>query len=154
MEAEHLLGSGGRGCEPGDGDRRRVGDQDRLPSHYRVEVGEDLGLQRLVLGGGLDHQIGVAQALHGLGIGDAAEGLVLVLLADLAGSDLAGEVLVDSGQGLLDPLLGDVVERHIVAGQSDDMSDAAAHLACPDDADLADGSHIRIAFRGRVGPEA
>ena len=35
----------------------------------------------------------------------------------------------------------------VVAGQRDDMGDAAAHLSRADDADFADGSHVRIAFR-------
>ncbi len=80
--------------------------------------------------------------------------LLLLVFADLAGGDLAGEVLVDGGDRLLDPLLGDVVQHHVVARQRDDMGDAAAHLARADDADLADGSHVRFAFRGRIGPEA
>ena len=44
----------------------------------------------------------------------------------------------------IDLLLGDVVQHHVIAGQRDDMGDAAAHLAGADDADLADGSHVRI----------
>ncbi len=42
---------------------------------------------------------------------------------------------------------------HVVAGQRDDMGDAAAHLARADDADLADGSHFSLALRGRIGAE-
>ena len=139
--------------QPRDRDRRGVGGNDGVRLEERTQRHEDLALHRLVLGGGLDHQIGVAQVLHGLGIGDAGERLVLFVLADLAGGDLAGEVLVDGGQGLLDPLLGDVVQHHVVAGQSDHMRDAAAHLACPDDADLADGGHVIISLRGFFGTE-
>ena len=67
---------------------------------------------------------------------------------------MAGEVLVDGGERRIDFLLGDVVHDDVVAGQRNDMGDAAAHLSRADDADLADGSHLRIAFRGRIGAEA
>ena len=62
---------------------------------------------------------------HGFGIGDARERLALVVLADLAGRDLAGEVPVDGPDRRIDLVLGDVVERDVIAGERDDMGDAA-----------------------------
>ena len=84
----------------------------------RTQRHENLALDRLVFGGGLDHQIGIAQAGHGLGIGDAGERAVALVLADLAGGDLAGEVLVDGGDRRSTRSLAMSCISHVVAGSA------------------------------------
>ena len=111
-EALRAVGGGG---EPGDGDRRGVGGDDGVGLEERTKRHEDLALHRLVLGRRLDHQIGVGEALIALGIGDAGERLLALLLGDLARGDLAGEVLVDGLERLVDPLLRQVAEHDVVA---------------------------------------
>ena len=51
----------------------------------------------------------------------------------------------------VDLLLGDVVKRHVIARQRNDMGDTAAHLACAYDADLANGNNLSVALRGVIG---
>ena len=60
-----------------------------------------------------------------------------------AARHLARHVALDGGERLVDGLLLEVVERHIVAGQRYHVGDAVAHLACADDADLLDDSAVR-----------
>ena len=60
MDADEALGPVGDGGEPRDGDRRGVGGEDGALLELRTKVDEDLALDGLVLGGGLDDEVGLA----------------------------------------------------------------------------------------------
>ena len=57
VHADEALGPvGGRG-QPGDGDGGGVGREDRALLQMRAQLGEDLALDRFVLGGRLDDEV-------------------------------------------------------------------------------------------------
>ena len=61
VQADEALRPVGGGGKPRDGDRRGVGGDDGVRLEERTERHEDLALDRLVLGRGLDHEIGVGR---------------------------------------------------------------------------------------------
>src|SRR5262249_9412900 len=124
MQSDEALGPVGGGGEPGDGDRRRVGGHNRLRLEKRAKRHEDLALHRFVLGRRLDHEIRVGETLIILGVAYAGQGLFAVLLGDLAGGDLPGEVLAYDLERLVDLLLGQVVEHDFISGKRDHVRNA------------------------------
>ena len=105
----------------------------------RTKVDEDLALDRLVLGGRLDDEVGLADGLQIGGDADALQGRLHLRVGDDAARDLARHVALDGGARLVDGLLLQVVEGDVVAGQRHHVGDAVAHLAGADDADRLDG---------------
>ena len=70
---------------------------------------------------------------------DALQGRLHLRVGDDAARDLARHVALDGGARLVDRLLLQVVEGHVVAGERHHVGDAVAHLAGADDADRLDG---------------
>ena len=104
----------------------------------RPQVLEDAALGLLVLGRRLDDEVAGAEVLQPVGDANAVEHGAAAGLVDLALGDLARQQPVDRRQRGVEPLLGDVVEPHLVAGLRADEGDAGAHLPGADDADLLD----------------
>src|SRR5262249_4915544 len=103
----------------------------------RAKLGEDPDLDALLLGGGLDHEIAIAESVELLGRRDAPQRRLAILLADQILAHLARHVAVDGGQARLDAVERDVVEQHGEAGKRAHMSNAVAHLTGTDHTDLA-----------------
>ena len=65
-------------------------------------VGEDLALDLFFLGGGLDHQIAIAEIVERLRRADALERGLALLFGDALAGDLAGKIAVDGGEPCVD----------------------------------------------------
>src|SRR5918994_1457841 len=76
VEAADLVGPLGRLAHLGDGKRRRVRRQDRVPGSDLVQLAEDRLLDLHPLRHGLDHEVHVAEAVVIGGPGDPAEDLL------------------------------------------------------------------------------
>ena len=73
VHADHAVGPAGRGGERADRDRARVRGEDRVRRERLVGAAEHVGLRGGVLDHGLDHQVGLDEAVDD---GDARERLV------------------------------------------------------------------------------
>ena len=93
----------GLGRQAGDRDRRGVGRKQRLGIEHRAELGEDLALDRLVLGGRLDDHVGLGEPFHRLRCLDLRHRGLAHGIVHLSRRDLAGEVAADGGDPGLDP---------------------------------------------------
>ena len=100
--------------------------------------GEDLALDLFVFGGGLDHQIAVAELIEGPGHLNAIEDRLTLRVVDLPFGHLARQMAVDGRQGGVDALLGDVRQRDGHACLGGHLGDAGAHLAGADHANRLD----------------
>ena len=87
------------------------------------------------------------EILERLGERDAGERLIAILLADLAGRDLARHVLPDLLQCRVEALLLEIVDRHVIAAKRHHMGDATPHLPCANHADLVNRFHLRLLLR-------
>ena len=128
-----------------------------------VELGEDGLLDLHPLGGGLDHEVDVAEGrvvgraldpAHDLG--EAGVGLLLgqLLLRDelveLALGDLVGLL-----EAVVDELLVDVLEDDVDVGGGDRLGDLASHRSGTDDCSLEDEHSAPIVgSEGCEGPDA
>ncbi len=75
MHADHPVRAARRGGQPDHGDGRGVGREDgALAGDDRVEAGEDIDLEVLVLGHRLDHQVVVVQGGQLVDDGDQGRG--------------------------------------------------------------------------------
>ena len=135
MNADEFLRPVGRRREPRDRDRRRVGADDRVRLEHGTDLGQRLALDVLAFGHRLDHQIAVGELVDLAGVDVLERGLALVL-GDALAANLPRHVAVDGGERGLQPVVGNVVEDDVDAGERADMRDAAAHLPGADDADL------------------
>ena len=98
----------GRGGKLGNRDRRGVGRNQRARRQRGAEVLQDLDLQLLVLGRGLNGDVAVADHLQLGRRLDPRHRRVLGRLVDDALGDLARHVLLDGRQAGVDP---DALER-------------------------------------------
>ena len=103
--------------------------------HQRLE---DLGLDLLALGRGLDHEVGLPQIGQLHRRADPRERGVAIGRLDLPARDLPVEVLLDQRDGGLERVGVHVVEQNIVACQRHHMRDAVTHLPGADDPDGPD----------------
>ena len=103
-----------------------------------AQVGEDLALDVLALGGRLDHEIAVGEIVERRRDADPVKRRLAAGFVELALGDLARQQAVDRRERRLDALFGDVVEQHVQSGLGADQRDAGAHLAGADDADFVD----------------
>ena len=134
-----------------DRQRRRGGGQDRAGLADLVEVLEQRGLDREVLGDRLDHEVDVGQVVERGGAGEPAEHLVAVRLLELAALDRLVERALDGRPHAVDLGLGPADVQHVVARLGEDLDDAGGHGAGADHADLADvAAQLRLVVgRGR-----
>ncbi len=79
--------------QPGDGDGRGIGRQDRAGRDHRAHIGEDAALDLLPLGRGLDHQLRFGQRSQITARADAGKGGLGIFLAQLALFDRTGKLL-------------------------------------------------------------
>ena len=70
---DDLVGSPGRRCKFGDGERRRVRGQDHVRPGQLLQPREDLEFRDEILGGRLDHEVGVGHVCDVRGPGDPVE---------------------------------------------------------------------------------
>ena len=112
----------------GDRDHRGVAGEDGVGADVRLDLGEQLLLERQILKHRLDHIVGVA---HGGGeIGDRRHAVDRAFVV--------AEVLEIGEDAMLrrrQRLLEGIVDRHIVAGEREHLRDAVAHQAGADDGD-------------------
>ena len=105
----------------------------------RTKVDEDLALDRLVLGGGLDDEVGLAERGKVGAPLNALQRRLHLGIGDDAARDLARHVALDERERAFSTAsFLHVVDGHVVAGERDHMGDAVAHLAGADDADRLD----------------
>ena len=138
VHAAELAGPVGLRRQPGDGDRRRVGGDERLRREHRAQLPQDLLLHRLVLDRALDHQIAVLEAVIAETRADPRQRRLLVAPGDLPPLDLTIHVLRDGRPRRLQPILVHVGDVDVEPGEHANVGDATAHLAGADDADLPD----------------
>jgi hypothetical protein len=119
----------------------------------RQQVFEDRLLDRFAFGRGLDDQVAGAEIGQLQRGADARHGGGLVLGGDLAARDLTFDVAVDRGERLVEAVLADVVQQHVIARQREDMGDAVAHLPAPTTPTLRISACSAL-LRFRVGPYA
>ena len=101
---------------------------------------EHLALHRLVLRGGLDHDVAIPEgSIVGAGA-DPRQRPGLRRLVEQAPAQLPVHIAADDREAALQRRVRDVHEAHVEAGKRGDMRDAAAHLPGADDADLADAA--------------
>ena len=101
-----------------------------------AQIREDLALDVLLLGRGLDHQIAVGQRVVFLRRRDLRERVLARVLGDALLGDLTRHVAVDGRQTRLDAIGRHVVEHDRIARQRADMGNAVAHLPGADHADI------------------
>lgn len=134
MEAEHARGPVGGLSEADDRHRGGVRGQDRLLiGDDRIEFGEDLLLDLLVLAGGFDDELTVGHRTEVGGEGHPAERLVAFLFGHLAALDALGEGLLDARAAGGHRLVADVADDDVKAGAGEHLSDARSHQAAADD---------------------
>src|SRR5690606_35377782 len=100
----------------------------------RAELRENLALDRLVLGRGLDDDVVVGEAFQRRRGLDARQAFLPALLVELLGGNLAGHVAADRGDARLDAFFRHIIEADAVSRDRGDMGYAAAHLPGADDA--------------------
>ena len=122
----------------------------------RHQAGEDLALELLVLGRGLDHEVAVAKQLHALAGLDPAQRLRLVRLAQHLLLHLPAEEVVDPADRGVQRLARDVRQANLVARLGRHLGDAATHLPGADHADppdLGDRRIVALPLRRPPAPE-
>ena len=137
MHANDLLGSVGRRCDLGDGNRRSVGSEDAIGRCRGVHGFEDAQFEVGALGGGFDDEVGVGHALIHRGAGaDAAQCGLLIRLRDFFFLDQPIEVAADGAQR---PFEGGVLyidQGNIESRLRKYVGDSVAHRSCADDCDF------------------
>ena len=138
VHAQNLLRTLGSGSDGGDGDGRGVGSQDGLGLADLVQFLEDALLDVQDLDGSLNDQVAVLGVGQLQGEGNAAQGLVLLLLGDLALGNLLLHVLLQNALAALNESISDVADDNGLASLSENLGDAHAHGACTQDHNLID----------------
>ena len=123
-----------RGGEFRDRDRRGVGGDQRARLQRGAEVFENLDLEVLVLGRGLDHEVAIRKLRLVGGAGDALERCLVVGLAHLLLVDQPLQALVDHRKPLGDGGIGNVGHDNGQSGSRADLRDTVAHGAGADNA--------------------
>src|SRR5215217_2425279 len=139
VEAHDAVGAVGDVADLRDREARGVGGEDRVARRGGVEVGEDLMLDRHLLGHGLDDEVDVTEAVVLRRPGDQLERLLhlrvgLLLGQLLALDELGGLALADLAgllEALVDELGLDVLEEDGDVSGGDDLGDLAAHHPGP-----------------------
>ncbi|MDH6591710.1 hypothetical protein M2165_001599 [Variovorax sp. TBS-050B] len=115
---------------------------DHLGREHLVDLLQDLELERMVLGRGLDHELRALQVLVVRRALDQRERRGLLLGRELFLLDQPVEAARDRGEALVHRRLGDVDHHHLDARHGAGLRDAVAHRSGADDADSLD-SHER-----------
>jgi hypothetical protein len=138
VHADDLVGALRRAGHLGHGQRRRVGRQDRRRRRQRIELAEELALERDVLGRGLDHEVAALDRLRQvLGCGEA--GAVSGFRGEFPPGDALVHQRADLGRALVEGRRLGVVEAGVEAGNRCGVGDSAAHDAGAEDRDAFDG---------------
>ncbi len=144
MHAEHRFRPL-RGCgDLVDVEVGGVGRQDRAGLADRVELAEDLLLDRHQLEHGLDDEVAILQVAELQRAGQKPHPLLDVLLAHAAFLGRRLVVLADGLEAALQRLGLGLDHRHRQAGVEEVHGDAAAHRAGADDADALHRQGLRI----------
>src|SRR5215211_7619973 len=146
VEAADLVGPERGLAHLGDGQRRGVRREDRVPWRDLVELGEHRLLDFHPLGHRLDDEVHLAEVVVVGRAGDAPEDLLAlgvgVLLGDLLLLHEAPELRLGLLPGLLESgvheLLLDVLYDYHYAGRAHDLGDLPAHRARPHDGGFED----------------
>ena len=92
----------------------------------------------LALGRGFDDEVGGTKVCQCRGGGDPPQRRVHVGFGNFSAPGLTGHIALHDLHRLVQRVLTDVGEHHVIAGQRHHMRDSVAHLACADDADCLD----------------
>ena len=113
--------------------------ENRLRAHQAVEPAQEVVFQGQLLRGRLEHVVAVGDREGKIGGGvDSRQGRLDPLGGDVVLLDHRLQRLADVGERALQRFLGDVVEAHIDAVQREGEGDAVAHRPGADDADSLD----------------
>ncbi len=134
MHADETIGAIGCGRELGDRDRRGVSGEQRVGLQRRAELLQDLDLQLLVLGRGLDDEIAGGELRPVRGRGDTRQRGVAIGHGHLVLLDQTIQAAAHRGKTLGDGGVGDVDHHHAQSGRGAYLGDAVAHGSGPDDA--------------------
>ena len=138
MDAQHLVAAFGDGSHLGDAQRRGVAADDGLGPQDAIQFIENLFLQFHILDGGLDDQIAGSKVSRICSALDAGQGSVHLLLGGFAFGHSPAQGLVDAVHALLQELVIDLADHHLVASFGADLDDAGAHQPTADHAYLFD----------------
>jgi hypothetical protein len=113
---------------------------------HGLDFAQELQLQALVLGGGLDHDVGILQVGHLRRRPDACHRGGLLLGRHLLLLDQPVEAARNGGDALLHRRVVDVQHHRIDAHHRTCLRDAVAHGSGADDADGLDRHDCLLAF--------
>ena len=117
----------------------------------RLDLAEDLLLDRRVLEDGLDDEVGARRGGRIVGGGDPREQRVPLLLRDLPAGDALGHQGLGVPPAPVGRLLRDVLEDDLDAALGALVGDPRAHHARPEHHDLPRGVRLRV---GRAAARA
>ena len=136
MNADEIVRAGRCLGQRGDRQRRRVGGEDHIGSNRLLRAPRRLGLHAAILEHRLEHEIATLQAGVIGGRLDAREQRCLIGGGRASARDLSGDQLFAAGLALVGALLIAVEQHHLEPVAGAHISDAGAHEARADDADL------------------
>ena len=105
MHAHEAFRPVGRGRKTGNGKGRCIGREQRFRLQDRADFRVERALGRLILGDRLDRHVDGGEVLQVRRAADQRQRLLAILVRDLSGVDLAGEIAVDRRQRALDARL-------------------------------------------------
>ena len=129
MQADEFVGPGDALGQLGDRQRRGVRAEQRAVGQVRLDLGEDLRLDRRVLEHGLDHQVGAGRRRRIVGRRDPRQQRVGLLLSRAAPRDRLLDQTLRVGLALLGRLQRDVLEDDLDARLGAHVGDRRAHHA-------------------------
>ena len=138
MGAESALALGKPLHDRGDRNDRSVAGENGVGAHVAFYLGKKFLLQRQVLGDGFDDIVGVAHRVgeNGARVHASGRAFVLAEIAQIGGNARFGGVEV---------LRHRVSDRHLMAGNGENLRDAVAHEAGADDGNPRLLGHIQPA---------
>src|SRR6476659_5772836 len=137
---EPVRAAGGRRHGP-DRETRSVGGEDRVGRAQAIEGTPELGLEAEAFGDGLNDEIAAREVLQVNREAEVAQGTIPGPGLELSLLDQLVERLLDRPLALGEETGLDVADRRRVAGRCGRLSDAAAHLAAAEHADVGDFTH-------------
>ena len=128
---------------------RGVGCNDGAGLGDRVELGEDLLLQRHVLEHRLDDEVGLAEVLDLQGRGQLGEAVARLRLGDAPALGVGLQRLLDAGDALVERLLRGLDDGDGEAAVEEGEADAGAHGAGAEDAHRPDVAQLGVGADAR-----
>src|SRR4029079_6865487 len=128
----------------GDAERRRVGCEDRVRSHDRLDRRVRAGLLVDVLDDCFDHEVAASEGTEISSAAQIGECRVALLSRDLSLRDAILEKLPDASESLVEQRLIRFADDRRVARCGRYLRDPRAHQSAPEDTDTLDLHIVRL----------